>query len=228
MTMRNFALDRPTRRGWLQAAAGGMAGAGLAGWFGSLASAMSDPGRPKRSCILLWMNGGPSQTDTFDLKPGHEHGGPFRPIASRVPGIEVCEHLPGIAQWTDQLAIIRSMSTKEGDHGRARDNLRTGYFPQASIQFPVLGSLVSKEFVGQAGDLPNYVSIFPRGLFKITTATRTASGLRSRTSRFRSRYRSSRHSRGSNYCNGWNANSSTIGPERQPKVIARLMQKPLA
>jgi hypothetical protein len=165
MTMRNFALDRPTRRGWLQAAAGGMAGAGLAGWFGSLASAMSDPGRPKRSCILLWMNGGPSQTDTFDLKPGHEHGGPFRPIASRVPGIEVCEHLPGIAQWTDQLAIIRSMSTKEGDHGRARDNLRTGYFPQASIQFPVLGSLVSKEFVGQAGDLPNYVSIFPRGLF---------------------------------------------------------------
>ncbi len=57
------------------------------------------------------------------------------------------------------------MSTREGDHDRARDNLRTGYFPQASIQFPVLGSILAKEFVDRAGDLPNYVSIGPRGLF---------------------------------------------------------------
>ncbi len=111
------------------------------------------------------MNGGPSQTDTFDLKPGHAHGGPFQPIATAVPGISVCEHLPEIARWTDRLAVIRSMSTREGDHGRARDNLRTGYFPQASIQFPVLGSLVSKEFGEPTGDLPNYVSILSRGLF---------------------------------------------------------------
>ena len=57
------------------------------------------------------------------------------------------------------------MSTREGDHGRARDHLRTGYFPQASIQFPVLGSLVSNECAEQPGDLPNYVSILSRGLF---------------------------------------------------------------
>lgn len=163
--MRNFGLNQLTRRRWLQATSGSVAGAWLGGWFGSLASAMADSERSKRSCILLWMNGGPSQTDTFDMKLGHEHGGPFRSIATRAAGIQVCEHLPGIAQWTDRLAIIRSMSTKEGDHGRARDNLRTGYVPQASIQFPVLGSLISKESLGQAGDLPNYVSINSRGLF---------------------------------------------------------------
>ena len=99
------------------------------------------------------------------MKPEHEHGGPFQPIASRVPGISLCEHLPQIAQRMDRLAVIRSMSTREGDHGRARDNLRTGYFPQASIQFPVLGSLVSKEAGEQLRDLPNYVSILSRGLF---------------------------------------------------------------
>src|SRR5262245_24524954 len=156
---------RLTRRGWLVASSGALVGTAASGWLQRLATAEGP--RPKRSCLLLWMNGGPSQTDTFDMKPEHANGGPFQAIDTRTPGIELCEHLPGVAQWTDQLAVIRSMSTKEGDHGRARDNLRTGYFPQASIQFPVLGSLVSKEFEERAGDLPNYVSIFPRGLFNL-------------------------------------------------------------
>ena len=54
--------------------------------------------RPKRSCILLWMNGGPSQTDTFDMKPGHEHGGPFQAIQSRVPDMRLSEHLPELVR----------------------------------------------------------------------------------------------------------------------------------
>jgi hypothetical protein len=114
---------------------------------------------------MLWMNGGPAQTDTFDLKPDHANGGPFKPIETSVPGISISEHLPSVAKWAHRLAIICSMSTREGDHGRARDNLRTGYFPQASIQFPVLGSLIAKEHGEQSGDLPNYISIFSRGLF---------------------------------------------------------------
>jgi len=131
----------------------------------SLARAAADGSRPRRSCLLLWMNGGPSQTDTFDMKPGHENGGPFQAIDSRIPGFSVGEHLPLIARRMDRLSVVRSMSTREGDHGRARDNLRTGYFPQASIQFPVLGSLVSNECGEPTGDLPNYVSILSRGLF---------------------------------------------------------------
>jgi hypothetical protein len=154
------------RREWIS----GMAGSGVAwslgGWLGRLAARAAESGaRPKRSCLLLWMNGGPSQTDTFDMKAGHANGGPFQPIESRVPGMRLCEHLPQVSQWTDRLAFIRSMSTREGDHGRARQNLRTGYMPQGSIQFPVFGSVVSHEYADGDADLPNYVSILPGGLF---------------------------------------------------------------
>ncbi|MGQ0637713.1 MAG: DUF1501 domain-containing protein [Planctomycetaceae bacterium] len=165
MTRRENLANRLTRRRWLATTAAAAAGGAGSGWLRSLASAAETAGRAKRSCVLLWMNGGPSQTDTFDMKPGHEHGGPFQPIETRAPGIQICEHLPEMARWTDHLAVVRSMSTREGDHGRARDNLRTGYFPQASIQFPVFGSLVSSEWGESDRDLPNYVSIFSRGLF---------------------------------------------------------------
>ena len=93
----------------------------------------------KRSCILLWMSGGPSQMDTFDLKPGHANGGEFKEIATNVPGMKISEHLPKIAKFGDRMAIVRSMSTKEGDHGRATFLMRTGYLPQGPIQYPTLG-----------------------------------------------------------------------------------------
>lgn len=165
MSHRSFVEQRMNRRHWLSAAAGVALAPSTSGWLGSLARAAEGAARPQRSCLLLWMNGGPSQTDTFDMKVDHANGGPFQAIATKTPGISISEHLPGIARWTDRLAIIRSMSTREGDHGRARDNLRTGYSPQGSIQFPVFGSLVSKEAGPQTGELPNYVSIFSRGLF---------------------------------------------------------------
>src|SRR5262249_30253724 len=67
------------------------------GWLGRLAaSAARDPQR-KRACILLWMAGGPSQTDTFDPKPGHANGGPFKATPTAAPGVTVAEHLPGVA-----------------------------------------------------------------------------------------------------------------------------------
>jgi hypothetical protein len=100
------------------------------------------------------------------MKSGHENGGPFKPIATSVPGISICEHLPGVAKWMDRLAIIRSMSTREGDHARAREHMRTGYLPQGPIQFPVLGSVVSNEHGAREAELPNYISILPRGLFR--------------------------------------------------------------
>jgi uncharacterized protein (DUF1501 family) len=112
------------------------------------------------------MAGGPSQLDTFDVKPGHANAGPVSAIETSVPGIQVSQHLPSVARCLKHLAVIRSMSTREGDHGRATDHLRTGYLPQASIQFPVLGSLVSSEHREARRELPNYVSIFPRGIFR--------------------------------------------------------------
>src|SRR5206468_6251612 len=129
---------RISRRDWLRLSAAGVLGASLSGWLPALAAdTASDPKR-RRSCILLWMAGGPSQTDTFDLKPGHANGGPFKETATSVPGIRISEHLPRIARYADRMAIIRSMSTKEGDHSRATFFLRTGYLPQGPIDYPSL------------------------------------------------------------------------------------------
>ena len=83
-------------------------------------AAVARPKTPNKACILLWMAGGPSQTDTFDLKPGHANGGPSKEIDTAVPGIQISEHLPGIAKQMKDLAIIRSLTTQEGDHERPR------------------------------------------------------------------------------------------------------------
>jgi hypothetical protein len=107
------------------------------------------------------MNGGPSQIDTFDLKPGHKNGGPYKEIQTSAPGLKISEYLPKIAQFGDRMAVIRSMSTKEADHSRATFYMRTGYLPQGPIQYPTLGSLVSKELGQSDFPLPNFVSIAP-------------------------------------------------------------------
>jgi len=158
-------MNRPvpqlTRRQMMRLAALGAFGASASGWLEAMAaSAARDPRRHK-SCILLWMTGGPSQTDTFDPKPGHANSGPFKPIESSVPGMLFGPHLPKLAQQAKDLAVIRSMSSKEGDHGRATYYLRTGYLPQGPVRHPTLGSLVANEFETESAELPGFVSIAP-------------------------------------------------------------------
>jgi hypothetical protein len=136
----------------------GLVGASALPW---LEAAAAGAARSKRSCILLWMNGGPSQMDTFDLKPGHENGGSFKEIATSVPGIKISEHLPKIAAMANYMAIIRSMVSKEGDHGRATYLVRNGYLPQPPVRYPTLGSVVAKELGDPQAELPAFVSIAP-------------------------------------------------------------------
>src|SRR5262245_30319200 len=151
-------LPRLSRREWLKLSAAGVLGASASGWMENLADAAAAHPARKRACILLWMNGGPPQTDTFDLKPGHKNGGPYKEIATKVPGIKVGEHLPQVAKHMDKMAVIRSMKTQEGDHERATFHLRTGYLPSGAVQYPPLGSLVSKELGRAEATLPNFVS----------------------------------------------------------------------
>jgi uncharacterized protein (DUF1501 family) len=107
------------------------------------------------------MNGGPSQMDTFDMKPGHVNGGPFKEIQTSVPGIKVSELLPRVARHLDRMAVIRSMSTREGEHSRGMHYMRTGYLAQGPVHYPSIGSLIAKE-LGEDGEaLPSYVSIAP-------------------------------------------------------------------
>jgi hypothetical protein len=150
-----------SRRDWLRLMTAGVVGSSASGWLEALAADLADHPERKRSCILLWMSGGPSQLDTFDLKPGHANGGPFKPIATSVPGIQISEHFAKIAKFMDHMAIVRSLTSKEGDHGRATFLLRTGYLPQGPIEYPSIGALVSKELGDERSELPNFVSIAP-------------------------------------------------------------------
>src|SRR5438046_4764112 len=152
-------LPRLSRRDWLKCSAAGISGACLSGWLEALAADTAANPRRRRACILLWMNGGPSQMDTFDLKPGHPNGGTVREIQTSVPGIRISQNLPRLARNMQDIAIIRSMSTREGDHGRATFLMRTGYLPQGPIQYPTIRSLISKELGTDENPLPNSVSI---------------------------------------------------------------------
>ena len=145
----------------LRLAAAGVVGFSTSGWIEALAADAAAHPQRRKSCILLWMTGGPSQIDTFDPKPGHANGGEFKAIETAVPGIRISEHLPKLAKQMKDIAIIRSMSTKEGDHGRATFNLRTGYQQTGPIRYPTLGSLVAKELGSDDAELPNFVSIAP-------------------------------------------------------------------
>ncbi len=157
----NRSTLRLSRRDWLRFATACAMGTS-ADWLTSTASAETPPARRKRACILLWMSGGPSQIDTFDPKPGQPTGGPLGVIRTATPGIQVTELLPRVAQQMKHLAVIRSLSTKEGDHGRATYHLRTGYVQQEPVQYPTLGSLVTKELGDAQADLPGFVSIASR------------------------------------------------------------------
>lgn len=147
-----------TRRGLLSSA---IAAGTLSGWLGRLAAdAAEQPGT--KSCILLWMSGGPSHLDTFDLKPEAPERirGEFRPIDTSVPGIRISEHFPRFARLMQHAAIFRSMSTVESDHQLATYHVHTGYQRRAGgISFPSLGAIVSRELGARDVPLPNFVCI---------------------------------------------------------------------
>jgi hypothetical protein len=150
-----------SRRDWLKLSAAGVVGYSLSGWLPQLAADTATNPQRKRSCILLWMDGGPSQMDTFDLKPGTPNGGPFQEIQTSAEAIRFSEHLPKIANFGDRMAVIRSMTTKEGEHTRAAQLMHTGTLAQDQILYPALGSLLAKELFDNEAVLPGYVSIAP-------------------------------------------------------------------
>jgi len=154
-------LSRLSRRDVLKVAAAGAVGFGYSGWLKALADDTAGAPKPRRSCILLWMNGGPSQMDTFDLKPGHANGGPYQAISTSAEGVRISQHLPRLARQMHHAAIVRAMRTNEGDHGQGTFLMHTGYAPRGPVQYPTLGSLVAREIGSDEAALPNFVSIAP-------------------------------------------------------------------
>lgn len=114
----------------------------------------------ERSAALIFLGGGPSHQDTFDMKPNApaEYRGQFRPIGTSAPGVEICEHLPKLAQRAHRYAVVRGISHSLADHGLGTRYLMTGNSPTPVVDYPMYGSVVSKEFPAKPG-LPSFVSI---------------------------------------------------------------------
>src|SRR5262245_38088574 len=106
------------RRDFLNACGLSLGTASLSGWLPTLAARAATEGGRGKVCIVLWMTGGPSHLDTFDLKPEAraEVRGEFRPIDTAVTGIQISEHFPRFARLMRHAAILRGMSTQEADH----------------------------------------------------------------------------------------------------------------
>jgi hypothetical protein len=148
-------------KGALATASGGV----VMNWGGltSLPALAAEAKKERKHCILLWMNGGASQFETFDMKPGRPTGGPFRPIDSNVTGIQVCELMPKMAQQMDKVAVIRSMRTSEVDHPGGIYLMHTGYRPSANVRFPEVGAIVAKYRGTVGADLPDFVKVSSQG-----------------------------------------------------------------
>jgi len=116
--------------------------------------------RNHKSCILLWMGGGPPSIDIWDMKPGAPTGGQFKPIGTSGEG-QITELLPKVAEQMHRLSIVRSMSTREADHQRGRYYMHTGYVPNPNVEHPSYGAVVAHELARDLGQLeiPPFVSI---------------------------------------------------------------------
>ena len=150
-----------TRRHFLSHLAGGSAMMTASLSLGhSLRAHADELRRNHKAAILLWMGGGPSTIDIWDLKPGSATGGPFQPISTS-GDVQICEHLPSLAKQMHNLAVVRSMSTREADHNRGRYYMHTGFVPSTNVEHPGYGSVISHELMASRNDLdiPPFVSV---------------------------------------------------------------------
>jgi hypothetical protein len=124
-----------------------------------LRAAASTLQKQHKSIIILWMSGGPSHLDIWDLKPGESTAGEFHPISTAVSGIQICEHMPTVAKQMQHLSIIRSLVTNEGSHERGRVLMHTARQPNAATSFPSLGAVANQQLTDKDLAIPGFISI---------------------------------------------------------------------
>jgi hypothetical protein len=153
--------DGISRRDFIRVGALGFVGLSLTDML-RLQAASADGGASAKakSVIILWMDGGPPQHDTWDPKPNApaDIRGEFKAIGTKADGVQICELLPKMAKQMDKVALLRTVAHNEGAHERAQHLLLTGWHPLPSLVYPSMGSVVSKE-LGPVGALPPYVAI---------------------------------------------------------------------
>jgi uncharacterized protein (DUF1501 family) len=151
-----------SRRHFMHHMAGAAALAAPASAFtNSILANAADMRKRHKAAILLWMGGGPSTMDIWDLKPGMPTGGPFKQISTTADGVAICEHMPLMAKQMHHMAIVRSMSTREADHMRGRYYMHTGYVPNPNVEHPSYGAVIAHELADQVPhlEIPPFVSV---------------------------------------------------------------------
>ena len=150
-----------SRRSFLKqlSLAGGAAGVMHLSWRDMMIAQASELRKRGKRMILLWMDGGPSQFETFNPKPGSENQGPAESISTSMPGVQFAEFWPEMAKNAHKMAIIRSMKSNEADHFRAIKLVRTGYPINPTIAYPTWGSVVAHEKYDPEFALPSFVRI---------------------------------------------------------------------
>jgi hypothetical protein len=152
-----------SRRGFLTAtaAAGAAAFADMTGVQALAAPEVAaDLRRNERRCILLWLAGGASQLETWDPKPGAATGGPFLSIQTTTPGLHISELMPRMAARMKDTAVIRSLNTRNGDHGGASRLMMRGRPGESNLDYPDLGAVLARELGNPASGVPDYVSFY--------------------------------------------------------------------
>jgi hypothetical protein len=151
--------DGVTRRDFLKIGVAGGMGLSLASYLRLAAAGELRPSRAQ-GAIFINLSGGPSHLDTFDMKPlaPADYRGEFRPISTKVKGIEICEHLPRLAKCADKYQIVRGVSHTIADHQSGTQYMTTGNRPTPSFEYPGFGAVVSRELPGPA-DMPPFVAI---------------------------------------------------------------------
>ncbi len=147
------------RRSFVHAVSAGALAAGTLNFRDVMTLKAEDLRKEGMSMILLFMQGAPSQFETFDPKPGTPNSGPTKAIKTAVPGIEIANGWEQTAKQMGEIAVIRSMTNKEGQHQRALYQLHTGYIPAGSVKHPSLGSNIAREIGDISSELPSIVSV---------------------------------------------------------------------
>ncbi len=150
-----------SRRGFLGtlAAAGGVAACSDMTAIQALEIA-GELRRNQKRCIMLWLAGGASQMETWDPKPGAVTGGPFQSIQTSVPGVRICELMPKMARRLKDTCIIRSLNTRNADHGGASRMMMRGRPGESNLDYPDLGAVLAREFGQESSPVPDYVSFY--------------------------------------------------------------------
>jgi hypothetical protein len=115
--------------------------------------------KDNKSLIIFWMGGGPSHMDLWDLKPGTQNGGEFKPIKTSASGVEISEILPETAKQFKHLSVIRSLVTNEGSHERGTVLMNTGKAPNPVVQFPHIGAVASMQLTSKDLPLPGFIGV---------------------------------------------------------------------